>query len=102
MHQKTSDPCTHLCLFFCEECAICVQDTAASYGVGALGGLMYLRLLNRSVDSVANSALPVGVAAGGQARFAIPVLLVLLFNRCLYQLSSLIPSQHVRLRKMSP
>ena len=72
--------------------AHCVQDTAASYGVGALGGLMYLRLLNRSVDSLAASSLG---AAGGQARFAIPVLLVLLYNRwpqllgaCLYLPSS--------------
>ena len=40
---------------------------------------MYLRLLNRSVDSLAASSLG---AAGGQARFAIPVLLVLLYNRC--------------------
>lgn len=40
---------------------------------------MYLRLLNRSVDSLAASSLS---AAGGQARFAIPVLLVLLYNRC--------------------
>lgn len=47
--------------------------------MGALGGLMYLRLLNRSVDSLAASSLG---AAGGQARFAIPVLLVLLYNRC--------------------
>ena len=55
-----------------------MQDTAASYGVGALGGLMYLRLLNRSVDGFAASS---GGAAGGQARFAIPVLLVLLYSR---------------------
>ena len=40
---------------------------------------MYLRLLNRSVDSLAASSLG---ATGGQARFAIPVLLVLLYNRC--------------------
>ena len=39
---------------------------------------MYLRLLNRSVDSFAASSTG---AAGGQARFAIPVLLVLLYNR---------------------
>jgi hypothetical protein len=39
---------------------------------------MYLRLLNRSVDGLAASSLG---AAGGQARFAIPVLLVLLYNR---------------------
>ncbi len=39
---------------------------------------MYLRLLNRSVDSLAASSMG---AAGGQARFAIPVLLVLLYNR---------------------
>lgn len=55
-----------------------VQDTAASYGLGALGGLMYLRLLNRSVDGMGASFLG---AAGGQARLLIPVILALAYNR---------------------
>jgi ATP synthase protein I len=54
------------------------QDTAASYGVGALGGLMYLRLLNRSMDGFGSGVLG---AAGGGARFAIPVALALGYNR---------------------
>lgn len=56
------------------------QDTAASYGVGALGGLTYLRLLNKSVDGLGASFAG---AAGGQARFAIPIILALGYNRCL-------------------
>lgn len=51
---------------------------AASYGVGALGGLVYLRLLNRSVDSVGGG---VGGALG-QPRLLIPVILALGYNRC--------------------
>ena len=54
------------------------QDTAASYGLGAVGGLMYLRLLNRSVDGMGASFLG---AAGGQARLLIPVILALAYNR---------------------
>ena len=58
------------------------QDIAASYLVGALGGIVYLRLLGRGVDSVAASSF--GEAAGGalgQQRLLIPVILVLFFNR---------------------
>ncbi|EIE19145.1 hypothetical protein COCSUDRAFT_59628 [Coccomyxa subellipsoidea C-169] len=54
------------------------RDTAASYGLGAVGGLMYLRLLNRSVDGMGASFLG---AAGGQARLLIPVILALAYNR---------------------
>ena len=60
-----------------------LQDVAASYLVGALGGIVYLRLLNRSVDAVGADGL--GAAAGGiasQPRLLIPVVLVLVFNRC--------------------
>lgn len=60
-----------------------MQDIAASYIVGALGGIVYLRLLGRGVDSVAASGL--GEAAGGalgQQRLLIPVILVLFYNRC--------------------
>lgn len=55
-----------------------MQDTAASYGLGAVGGLLYLRLLNRSVDGMGASFLG---AAGGQARLLIPVILALAYNR---------------------
>jgi hypothetical protein len=59
------------------------QDVAASYLIGALGGIVYLRLLNKSVDSVGEGGL--GAAAAGaasQPRLLIPVVLVLFFNRC--------------------
>lgn len=48
---------------------------AASYGVGAVGGLIYLRLLNRSVDGVGLGG------ALGQPRLLIPVILALGYNR---------------------
>ena len=54
------------------------RDTAASYGVGALGGLLYLRLLNRSMDGVGGGL----AGALGQQRLLIPVILALGFNRC--------------------
>ncbi|KAK9838175.1 hypothetical protein WJX81_006646 [Elliptochloris bilobata] len=54
------------------------QDAAASYMVGALGGLVYLRQLQRSVDGF--GAFAAG-AAGGQTRLLIPVALALAFNR---------------------
>jgi hypothetical protein len=60
-----------------------VQEVAGSYLLGALGGITYLRLLNRSVDSVGADSL--GAAAGGaisQPRILIPAILVLVYNRC--------------------
>ena len=50
---------------------------AASYAVGALAGLIYLRLLNKSVDGV-------GGGIGGaisQNRLLIPLILALGYNR---------------------
>lgn len=55
-----------------------LQDTAASYGVGAVGSLAYLRMLNRSIDSV--GGFTVG-AALGQPRLLVPVILTAAFNR---------------------
>lgn len=58
---------------------------AASYLIGALGGIFYLRLLVRSVDSIGATTL--GATAGGaaaQPRFLIPVILALFFNRCAF------------------
>ncbi len=55
-----------------------VQDAAASYAVGVVGGLIYLRQLQRSVDGF--GAFAAG-AAGGQTRLLIPVMLALAFNR---------------------
>lgn len=54
------------------------KDVAASYGLGALGGLLYLRLLSRSVDGVGSGGLG---GALGQPRLLIPVILVLIYNR---------------------
>ena len=51
---------------------------SASYAVGAVGGLLYLRLLGRSVDSVGGGA---GGGGAGPPRLLIPVILVLVFNR---------------------
>lgn len=54
------------------------RDVAASYGVGALGGLIYLRLLHRSVDGIGYGGIG---AALGQNRLLIPIILALGFNR---------------------
>eukprot|EP01025_Chloroclados_australasicus_P069950 TRINITY_DN996_c1_g1_i13.p2 TRINITY_DN996_c1_g1~~TRINITY_DN996_c1_g1_i13.p2 ORF type:complete len:339 (-),score=45.54 TRINITY_DN996_c1_g1_i13:413-1348(-) len=54
------------------------KEVAASYLLGALGGFVYLRLLNRSVDGI--GTFSVGSLAG-QPRLLIPVILVLAFNR---------------------
>ena len=56
----------------------CVQEVAASYSFGAVGSLVYLRLLNRSVDSV--GGFSVG-AALGQPRLLIPIILTAAYNR---------------------
>ena len=52
------------------------QETAASYGLGAVGSLVYLRMLNRSIDGVGG----VG-AALGQPRLLVPVILTAAYNR---------------------
>jgi ATP synthase protein I len=44
--------------------------------VGALGGILYLRLLGRSVDGLGG-----GGGGSGAPRLLIPVILVLVFNR---------------------
>eukprot|EP00798_Chlamydomonas_sp_ICE-L_P026791 gene26791-4381_t len=50
------------------------QDISISYLIGAMGGFLYLRLLQKSVDGV-------GIAASTQPRLLIPVILALGFNR---------------------
>jgi ATP synthase protein I len=59
-------------------------EAAASYAVGAAGGLVYLRLLSRSVDSTSGGAKGVGdVVEGtlGSQRLLVPALLVAGWNR---------------------
>lgn len=52
------------------------RDVAASYGVGALGGLLYLRLLNRSIDGVGGAG---GVLS--QPRLLIPIAMAMGYHR---------------------
>lgn len=54
------------------------RDVAASYGIGALGGLLYLRLLNRSMDGLGAGGMG---AALGSNRLLIPLILTLGYNR---------------------
>lgn len=51
------------------------RDVAASYAIGALGGLLYLRSLSRSMDSFGVGGV------GGGPRLLIPVILALAYNR---------------------
>ena len=55
---------------------LALQETAASYGLGAVGSLVYLRMLNRSIDSVGGMG-----AALSQPRLLVPVILTGTFNR---------------------
>ena len=58
------------------------QDTALSYSIGAAGSFLYLRLLNRTMDTLGGSG---GLmAAVGQPRLLIPVILALVYNRWVY------------------
>lgn len=52
------------------------RDVGASYGVGALGGFLYLRSLSRSMDSFGT-----GFGSAGSPRLLIPVILALGYNR---------------------
>lgn len=60
-----------------DSCDIRLQEAAISYGVGAIGSFLYLRMLNRSVDSLGGGL----GGALGQPRLLIPVVLALGFNR---------------------
>eukprot|EP00890_Picochlorum_soloecismus_P000866 jgi/Picsp_1/1780/NSC_05251-R1_atp synthase protein i len=51
------------------------RDVAASYAIGALGGLLYLRSLSRSMDSFGVGGV------GGGPRLLIPIILALTYNR---------------------
>ena len=64
------------------------QETAGSYAVGGLGGFVYLRMLQRSVDSYGaahtSPAAMVG-SMGSNNRLLVPFALTLAFNRCCSQ-----------------
>ena len=58
------------------------REVSASYLVGALGGFMYLRLLNKSVDAVGGQGIESGIGGmASQPRLLIPLVLALSFNR---------------------
>ena len=52
------------------------RDVAASYGVGALAGFLYLRSLSRSVDGFGS-----GLGGAGSPRLLIPLILAAGYNR---------------------
>ena len=61
------------------------QETAGSYAAGGLGGFLYLRMLQRSVDAYgAAPSSPAGLvgAMTSNNRMLVPFLLALAFNRC--------------------
>ena len=64
--------------------AIYSPEAAGSYAIGAAGGLVYLRLLSRSVDNTSSSAQGLGDVVegtiGGQ-RLLVPAILVAGWNR---------------------
>ena len=77
MRVRTSPAACRCVPAACVPAAGACRDVAASYGVGALGGLVYLRLLNRSVDGVGGGL----AGALGQQRLLIPIILALGYNR---------------------
>lgn len=58
-----------------------MQEVAASYTMGALGGLVYLRMLHKHLDSLGGSGNLVSGVISNQ-RLLVPVVLVMAFNRC--------------------
>ncbi|XP_078431378.1 ATP synthase protein I-like protein [Wolffia australiana] len=56
-------------------------EIAASFGMGFLGSLAYVRMLGNSVDSLADGAGGLVKGAAGQPRLLVPVVLVMVYNR---------------------
>nr|XP_043634407.1 protein CONSERVED ONLY IN THE GREEN LINEAGE 160, chloroplastic isoform X2 [Erigeron canadensis] len=56
-------------------------EIAASYGVGLIGSLVYMRMLGNSMDGMADGARGVIKGAIGQPRLLVPVALVMIYNR---------------------
>ncbi|CAH9074789.1 unnamed protein product [Cuscuta epithymum] len=57
-------------------------EIAASYGVGLLGSLAYMRMLGNSVESIQPQG-PQAIIKGaiGQPRLLVPLVLVMIYNR---------------------
>ena len=68
--------------------SITCQDVALSYLTGACGGLIYLRLLKKGVESIGGMNQVSSLAA--QPRLLVPVILVMAFNRSV----GLLPPTH--------
>ena len=61
------------------------QETAGSYAAGGLGGFVYLRMLQRSVDSFGGAPSSPAAMVGSMTsnnRLLVPFALCLAFNRC--------------------
>ncbi|KAF7850320.1 hypothetical protein BT93_L5617 [Corymbia citriodora subsp. variegata] len=56
-------------------------ETAASFGIRLLGSLIYVHMLRKSVDSMADGAKGLTKGSIGQPRLLVPVALVMVFNR---------------------
>ena len=58
-----------------------MQDIAVSYTMGAVGGLVYLRLLHKSLDAIGGSGKDALAGGLSSQRLLIPIILVMAFNR---------------------
>uniref|UniRef100_A0ACD5VI66 Uncharacterized protein n=1 Tax=Avena sativa TaxID=4498 RepID=A0ACD5VI66_AVESA len=56
-------------------------EIAASFGVGLIGSVVYLRMLGTSVDSLAGGTKAAAKGAAAQPRLLIPMVLVMMYNR---------------------
>lgn len=56
-------------------------EIAASYAAGLLGSLAYMRMLGKTVDSMADGAKGLIKGAVGQPRLLVPVVLVMIYDR---------------------
>ncbi|KAJ3704396.1 hypothetical protein LUZ61_008101 [Rhynchospora tenuis] len=56
-------------------------EIAVSFGAGLAGSLVYIRMLGRTVDSMASSSGGLMRGAVGQPRLLVPVALVMIYNR---------------------
>lgn len=74
-----------------------MQEVAASYGLGAVGGYVYLRMLHRSIDAVAGE----GGGSSSASRLLVPVVLVLAANRYCSGSITLLCYLHASLRVRS-